>query len=138
MKPAKFSKNALDKVESHGAWDINDFWGVVEEQGEYFKGMVEVESSAKSADGGVVGLKKPLGDKKKYGGSSSGQGSGSSGKPAGMTGGNGSHGQHTEGKSKVSCYHCNGPHPVRLCDKAPQDVTISSGAWSVEPERSRR
>jgi hypothetical protein len=60
MKPAKFSKNVLDKVESRCAWDIDDFWGVVEEQGDYYKGMVEAESSAKSADNGAVGAKKPI------------------------------------------------------------------------------
>jgi hypothetical protein len=87
MKPAKFSKNVLDKVESRGAWNIDDFWGVVEEQGDYYKGMVEAESSAKSADGGASGPKKPVGDKKK----NNGQGRCSSGKPAGMADGNGSH-----------------------------------------------
>jgi hypothetical protein len=133
IKPAKFSKNDIvqDKVESRSAWDIKDFWGVVEEQGDYYKGMVEAESSTRSADGGVVGAKKPVSNKKKYGGSSGGQGSGSSGKPAGMTGDNGSHGQHPEGKSKVSCYHCNSPHPVRLCDKAPQAVK-DDFKWCLE------
>jgi hypothetical protein len=83
LKPAKFTKNVLDKVESCSAWDVDDFWDVVKEQGDYYKGMVEAESSAKSADGGVVDAKKSLSDKKKYVSSSGGQGSSLSSKPAG-------------------------------------------------------
>ncbi|MFN9940699.1 MAG: hypothetical protein ACK56I_14595, partial [bacterium] len=84
----------------------------------YYKGMVEAEVVTRAAESTGAASKKSFVDKdrKKFSGAAS--------YPKAMekASGSGGHGDRSEARHKVSCYHCGGPHPVRLCDKAPQKV----------------